>query len=81
MDLNDYWQENKRFVMMVGAGVLAFWIGVMIIDSSLGDAVKLASNNVTSTERKLKSISLTTADLRGAQREYEALQEAVAEKA
>jgi len=79
MDLNDYWQENKRFVMAVGAGVLAFWIGVMIIDSSLGDAVKLASNNVTSTERKLKSISLTTADLRGAQREYEALQEAVAE--
>lgn len=79
MDFNDYWQDNKRFVMAVAAGALAFWIGFMIIDSSLGDAVTAASREVTSTERELKSITLTTADLRDAKTEHEALEAAVKE--
>lgn len=38
MDLNDVWQENKRFIVTVGAGLIAFFIGWMVIDGMyLGD--------------------------------------------
>ena len=36
MDLNDYWQENKRFVLTVAAGAIAFMIGEMMIGSFIG---------------------------------------------
>ena len=77
MDLNNYWQDNKRFVTVVLAGVLVFLISFMVIDSSLGDSVKAASSDVSSTEFKLKSISLTKAHLRDAKSENEALQATV----
>ncbi len=32
MDLNDIWQENKRFIVTVGSGLLVLLIGVMVID-------------------------------------------------
>ena len=28
MDLNDIWQENKRFITTVGSGLLVFLIGL-----------------------------------------------------
>ena len=31
MDLNDYWQENKRFLTIVAGGLLVFLIGEMVI--------------------------------------------------
>jgi hypothetical protein len=79
MDLNDYWQENKRFVTSVAAGLMAFWIGNMVINKSLGDAVTLISRSVSSTEADLRGISLTTADLGRAKAENAALKEAVSE--
>ncbi len=79
MDLNDYWQENKRFVTLVAAGFMAFWIGNMIIDSSLGDAVTQVSRSVSSTEADLRGISLTSSDLGRAKTENEALEAAVSE--
>ena len=33
MDLNDYWQENKRFVTTVLAGLVVFLIAYFWIDS------------------------------------------------
>lgn len=33
MDLNDFWQENKRFVVTVASGAILFVIGSMVIDS------------------------------------------------
>lgn len=36
MDLNEFWQENKRFVMTVAGGVLVFFTGVVLIDNLFG---------------------------------------------
>ena len=79
MDLNDYWQENKRFVTMVAAGFLAFWISNMVIDSSLGDSVAQVSRSVRSTEADLRGISLSTSDLNRAKTENADLESAVGE--
>ncbi|MBK8178220.1 MAG: hypothetical protein IPK67_04870 [Planctomycetes bacterium] len=36
MNVNDFWQENKRFVLTVAGGVALFFIGVLLIDSLFG---------------------------------------------
>jgi len=77
MDLNDYWQDNKRFVTVVLAGVLAFCVGLMSIEKTLGKAVSGASGDVEETQKMLDGISLTTTDLRAAKSDNEALQGAV----
>ncbi len=40
MDFNDYWQENKRFLITVGIGLLVFMIGEMILDSVWGEDLR-----------------------------------------
>ena len=79
MDLNDYWQENKRFVTMVAAGFLAFWIANVVIDGNLGDSVAQVSRSVRSTEADLRGISLSTSDLNRAKAENADLEAAVGE--
>jgi len=36
MDVNDFWQENKRFVLTVAGGVVVFFTGVLLIDNVFG---------------------------------------------
>ena len=36
MDLDGYWQENKRFVLTVAGGFLVFLIAFLVLDSSYG---------------------------------------------
>ena len=79
MDLNDYWQENKNFVLCVAAGFLVFFIGNSVIQSNIGADVAAARGRINSTQRDLGKINLTKADLREAERENEALQVAVGE--
>jgi len=79
MDLNDYWQENKNFVLSVAAGFLAFFIGNSVIESNIGADVTAARGRINSTQRDLGKITLTKADLREAQSENEALEAAVTE--
>ena len=51
MDVNDFWQENKRFVMTVAGGVLVFFTGVVLINNLFGselaaqEARKIQFNN------------------------------------
>ena len=33
MDLNDIWQENKRFITTVGSGLLVFLIVIILMNS------------------------------------------------
>ena len=40
MDLNDYWQENKRFLVAVGVGLFAFLIGNIIVDAAFGSELR-----------------------------------------
>jgi hypothetical protein len=79
MDLNDYWQENKNFVLSVAAGFLAFYIGNSVIQSNIGEDVTMTRGRIRTTQSELSKITLTKADLREAERENEALQAAVAE--
>ena len=47
MDLNDYWQENKKFLTTVFAGVIVFLIGQLLITNTLSS--KLATANSRSS--------------------------------
>lgn len=51
MDLNDFWQANKRFVVTVAGGVLVFFTGVLLINNLFGseldaqEALKIKDNS------------------------------------
>jgi hypothetical protein len=80
MDLNGYWQENKRFLVGVAAGTLVFAIGWMLIDNYLGDELKSQVRAAESARRKLRTEALhTTADLERAEQENAALVAALAQ--
>ena len=36
MDVQEFWQENKRWVLGVVAGAIVFWIGRSVVDSMFG---------------------------------------------
>jgi len=79
MDLNDYWQENKRFLVTVASGALLFGIGSMMIGSWFGDELDRQRRTVASTRGKLtRDAMYTSSDLAAAQDENEALVRTVA---
>ncbi|MDP6954565.1 MAG: hypothetical protein QF599_01215, partial [Planctomycetota bacterium] len=73
MDFNDYWQENKRFLITVGIGLLVFMIGEMILDSVWGEDLRAQQRSVTSAQRELARSKFTAADLTRAREENEML--------
>ncbi len=77
MDLNDYWQENKRFVTIVFAGFVVFLIGYFVIDGHYGDDIKASSGKITRLRGDLKKAMFTGSDLTLAQEENDALRAAV----
>jgi len=76
MDLNDYWQENKRFVLTVLGGLLVFWIGTMMIDSFIGSELRSKKRTRQSLQSQLKEERFLPRDLARARSENEALSEA-----
>ncbi|MDP6519624.1 MAG: hypothetical protein QF411_06975, partial [Planctomycetota bacterium] len=72
-DFNDYWQENKRFLITVGIGLLVFMIGEMILDSVWGEDLRAQQRSVTSAQRELARSKFTAADLTRAREENEML--------
>lgn len=78
MDLNDYWQENKRFVTLVGLGVVAFVIGEMAIASFIGDDVRATQAALNARRRDLAEPRFTPAELDAARAENEALRASLA---
>ncbi len=80
MDLEGFWQENKRFVLSVGGGALAFLVGWIAIGSVLGDDLAAQRRAAESTQRKLGSEPMYSADdLRAAEAQNEALLRTVAQ--
>lgn len=78
MDLNDYWQENKRFLVTVASGVLVFGIGTMLVGKYFGDELSRRRLQVIQTSGKLAHDPMYTTDqLHEAEQENEALQKAV----
>lgn len=78
MDLSNYWQENKRFLVTVASGAIVFGIGWMLIGNYLGDDLKRQRAVVNSTTQKLQKDALYTPDdLAEAQKENDELVKAV----
>jgi len=78
MDLNDYWQENKRFVTMVAGGAIVFLIAFMMISDSYGKDINTSKTAKGRLEKNLKGAVYSARDLRTVQEENEALEGVVA---
>lgn len=76
MSLDDYWQENKRFVFGVLAGVILFFIGTGLIDSVYGEELRATRSTIARTQRKLKDPLYNSGDRAQAQEENDRLKEA-----
>lgn len=76
MDLNDYWQENKRFVLTVVGGVIVFAIGNAMITSFIGDDLAVLKRTQTKVEKDLRASRYGARDLTVARLENARLTEA-----
>ncbi len=76
MDLNDYWQENKRFVLTVVAGLIVFMIGEMMIGSFIKDELDSKKGTLGNIQRELRKSRYKARDLTQARTENQALREA-----
>ncbi|HED65096.1 MAG TPA: hypothetical protein ENJ09_06015 [Planctomycetes bacterium] len=77
MDLNEYWQENKRFVVGVTAGTILFFVGHMVVNSVFAGDIRARKREIARHRTDLAKPMLTSSDLADAEQENEALVEAV----
>jgi len=77
MDLGGYWQENKRFVLTVGAGALLFLVGFAVETSVYGGDLVSTQREITGLTTKLGSARFSAADLAAAEQENATLRSAV----
>jgi hypothetical protein len=76
LDLEGYWQENRRFVLSVTGGAVAFLIGWWAIDAYLGADLRALSGRRTRVQQELRAPMFQTTDLERAQAQNAALREA-----
>jgi hypothetical protein len=76
LDLNDYWQENKRFVMTVAGGALLFLIGELLIGKYIGGELTKERASVSRLTSDLAKPRFSRSDLGLAREENEALRQA-----
>jgi hypothetical protein len=62
VNLEAFWQENKRFVLLVGGGAAAFLVGWLAIGTVLGDELAAQRRAAESAQRKLAAEPMYTAD-------------------
>ncbi|MEM7306035.1 MAG: hypothetical protein AAF682_05160 [Planctomycetota bacterium] len=79
MDLNEYWQENKRFVTMVAIGALVFLIGYLVLDGKYESAISSQNLQKARLDSELRKSLFSAADLDDAEDENERLNAAVEE--
>jgi hypothetical protein len=73
MDLNDYWQENKRFVLTVLGGAIVFMIGNQMIQSFIGKELIEKRRTRSSLQGDLRDSRYLARDLTVARAENQAL--------
>tara|TARA_R110002095_G_scaffold146426_4_gene126658 strand:+ start:2344 stop:3117 length:774 start_codon:yes stop_codon:yes gene_type:complete len=73
MDLENYWQENRKFVLTVAGGALVFLIAFLYVDSAFGDARRTAARRLGQVQNDLKEPRFNNNDKSLAERENEAL--------
>ena len=77
MDLGAYWQENRRFVLTVGAGVVAFLVGFWVENALFQGKIVGAQRAIQLGKNKLAELRFTSADLTEVEAENAALRTAV----
>ncbi len=77
MDLDSYWQENKRFVLSVGAGVLVFLVGFAAESSVYGGDLQATRGEIGRLRRQLSEAPYTAQDLQAVEGENQALRGSV----
>lgn len=73
MDLNDFWQENKRLLIAIGCGLLVFLIGNLFVEGSYGDDLRSTRRARDAEQQKLKKARYTASDRDVARDENDAL--------
>lgn len=73
MDLNDFWQENKRFLIMIGSGLLVFLIAYQLFVDPYVDEVQRLQGSRASVQRNLTSERYSSADKDTAREENDSL--------
>ena len=76
MDLEGYWQENRRFVLSVTAGAVTFLIGWWAIDAYLGDDLRSLRSRRARVQQELSEPKFQANDLERAQAQNAALRAA-----
>ena len=77
--MGDYWQENKRFLSLVGYGLLIFGIGWLILDGMYGGEVRTAKQTYGRARIALTKGRYSLADRDLARDENDALKGALAD--
>lgn len=74
MDLSGYWQENKRFLVSCGVGLVLFLVGWMAISAFFGDELASKQRRLRTLKSDLAQPMYTTADLATARAQNEVLE-------
>ncbi len=77
LDFGAYWQENRRFVLLVGGGALLFLIGFGIESSLFQGKIDAARGAIRSNKSRLDEMQFSSQDLTEVQAENAALRAAV----
>ena len=75
MDLDEIWQEHKRFIVTVVAGMALYFIGGTVLDSVYGADIRDATSAVSRSKRALAQGMYDRADQRDAEEQNAALLE------
>jgi hypothetical protein len=63
MDVHDFWQENKRFLGVVGSGLGVFLVGMALIERFVGSELKAQARAAARAEAQLAEPSYSAEDL------------------
>lgn len=73
MDLEEYWQENKRFLAQVGIGFVVFLIGLGVIGATVGARFEEKQRDVSGLQRQLRDAYFGRTERNAATDDNEAL--------
>ena len=63
MDASEIWQENKKFIITVGSGLLVFLIGNMVVTSMYSGDIRRVTRDTAKASKRLKTEMYTADDL------------------
>ncbi|MEL6905295.1 MAG: hypothetical protein AAFP22_07815 [Planctomycetota bacterium] len=75
MDLNEIWQEHKRFIVTLCSAALLFFIGTTVVESVFGADRRAKSKAIAESARVLRDPHFTASDRRDAAELKEQLEE------